>query len=178
MQTETPTLTVTRAGQRKGVGVAGCQTTNTFLTICFTLSCILSSSIYYSYFSSFPSCFYTKKEEEEDAWEKNYKKNYASLKISSSWYPMKNLNSQYSRPTLIVQIFRVVLSLHCSSERATWSNCKTPNTNCRELFPNWVLRHLGSTGSALAYVQSHGVSVSVRRTSRLPAKLFDSLPNK
>ena len=39
-----------RTAQRGGV--AGCQTTNTFQTICFTLSCILSSSIYYSSLSS------------------------------------------------------------------------------------------------------------------------------
>ena len=217
-----------RTAQRGGV--AGCQTTNTFQTIYFTLSkfsstpvtmlvflqnvslipptlwlvcwcagkfwkneypvrilkklyisrcrafSLLLSVIFVSLLSLLASI---QKKKKKMHGKKNYKKkHYAFLKISSSWYPMKNYNSQYcsSRPTLIVQIFRMVLSLHCSSEWATWS--KTPNTNCRELFTNWVLRHLGSTGSALAYVQSHGVSVCVRRTSRLPAKLFDSLPNK
>ena len=87
MQTETPNCYTCRTAQRGGV--AGCQTTNTFQTM---FHAVVHSLFFHLLFLSlfFPSCFYTKKKKKKMHGEKLQKKHYASLKISSLWYPMKN----------------------------------------------------------------------------------------
>ena len=84
MQTETPTLTVTRAGQRKGVGQPDARQQihfKLYVSRCRAFS-LLPSIVLVSLLPFL--LLYKKKKKKKMHGEKTTNKHYASLKISSS----------------------------------------------------------------------------------------------